>query len=442
MNSPASAASSASRPQWRNYLLAAAAVGVVAGVGAPLLGQFDLANIAMLFPLAVMFAAVRLGRGPAVLAAFLSVALFDFFFVHPHFTFAVSDLQYLLTFAVLLAVALTTAELGARLRRQRDVAEAREHEARQLYHTAQALSAALSAEEIERIRSRTLATLAAPSAATSPAGAASDSSRALPASAPEAITPPDSLRETYLTLFATALERVHYLAQAERSRIEIEAERMRSALLATLSHDLRTPLTALAGLAESLPLAGPPLPPAQAEVAEAIRAEALRTHALARDLLDLARLQSGAITLRRTWLPLEEVVGAALQARASLLTRHQVDIDLPATLPLVELDPVLMERVLCNLIENAARHTPPGGHIRIGAHATADTLQISVSDNGPGLAHADAEPSGTGLGLAIVRAIIDAHGGRFEAANAAAGGARFTLQLPLTPPPLAPEDES
>ncbi len=433
MNAPASAASSAPRPQWRNYVLAAAAVGVVAGVGAPLLGQFDLANIAMLFPLAVMFAAVRLGRGPAVLAAFLSVALFDFFFVHPHLTFAVSDLQYLLTFAVLLAVALTTAELGARLRRQRDVAEAREREARQLYHTAQALSAALNAEEIESIRNRTLATLAAPAPASGTAGSSSVAG---------AISSPDSLRETYLTLFATALERVHYLAQAERSRIEIEAERMRSALLATLSHDLRTPLTALAGLAESLPLAGPPLPPAQAEVAEAIRAEALRTHALARDLLDLARLQSGAITLRRAWLPLEEVVGAALQARASLLTRHQVDIDLPATLPLVELDPVLMERVLCNLIENAARHTPPGGYIRIGAHATADTLEICVSDNGPGLAHVDAEPSGNGLGLAIVRAIIDAHGGRFEAANVAGGGARFSLQLPLTPPPQAPEDES
>lgn len=413
---PLPARSSPPRP-WRSYLLAAAAVGAVAGVGAPLLGQFDLANIAMLFPLVVMLAAVRLGRGPAVLAAFLSVALFDFFFVHPHFTFAVGDIQYLLTLTVLLAVALTTAELAARLRRQRDVAEAREHEARQLYHTAQALSAAVSAEHIEAIRTRTLPP--------QPGTAASD-----------------SLRETYATLFATALERVQYLAEAERSRIEIEAERMRSALLATLSHDLRTPLTALAGLAESLPLAGPPLPPAQAEVAEAIRAEALRTHALARDLLDLVRLQSGAITLRRTWLPLEEVVGAALQARASLLTMHRVRIELPDTLPLVELDPVLMERVLCNLLENAARHTPAGGCIGIGASAHADTLELSVSDNGPGLAQGDAQPAGTGLGLAIVRAIVEAHGGQLQTGSAEGGGARFTLRLPLTPPPQSPEHES
>lgn len=413
---PLPARSSPPRP-WPSYVLAAAAVGAVAGVGAPLLGQFDLANIAMLFPLVVMFAAVRLGRGPAVLAAFLSVALFDFFFVHPHFTFAVGDIQYLLTLTVLLAVALTTAELAARLRRQRDVAEAREHEARQLYHTAQALSAALSAEQIADIHTRTLPPQ------------------------PD-MTASDSLRETYATLFATALERVQYLAQAERSRIEIEAERMRSALLATLSHDLRTPLTALAGLAESLPLAGPPLPPAQAEVAEAIRAEALRTHALARDLLDLVRLQSGAITLRRTWLPLEEVVGAALQARASLLPEHRVRIELPDTLPLVELDPVLMERVLCNLLENAARHTPAGGWIAIGARAHADTLELSVSDNGPGLAQGDAQPAGTGLGLAIVRAIVEAHGGQLQTGSAAGGGARFTLRLPLTPPPPSPEHES
>ena len=117
------------RPPWLEYAQAAVAVIAIALLGAPLLGQFDLANIAMLFPLAVLFAAIRLGRGPAVFAAFLSVALFDFFFVHPHFTLAVSDLQYLLTFAVLLAVALTTAELVARLRRERDSAEARGEEA-------------------------------------------------------------------------------------------------------------------------------------------------------------------------------------------------------------------------------------------------------------------------------------------------------------------------
>ncbi|WP_249115697.1 DUF4118 domain-containing protein [Azoarcus sp. L1K30] len=404
-----------SGPRWRDYFVATLAVGAVAAVGAPLLGTFDLANVAMLFPLVVLVAAVRLGRGPAVLAAFLSVALFDFFFVHPHFTFAVSDFQYLLTFAVLLAVALITAALAARLGEQRDAAETRGREARLLCGTAQALSAAVSAEEIGALRAQSVFTLDG--------------------------NAPESLRETYASLFSTALERVHYQAEAERRRVEAEAERMRSALLATLSHDLRTPLTALAGLAESLPLAGPPLPASQAELADAIRTEALRIHALARDLLDLARLQSGTVTLRREWLPIEEVVGAALRAQGAAIGAHELTLALPDSLPLVELDPVLMERVLCNLIENAAHHTPCGGQITVGAVATGNTLTLAVSDNGPGLPAAGSPPAGTGLGLVIVRAIIEAHGGTMNIDSPPGGGVRVNLHLPLSTPPLSPELE-
>lgn len=365
------------RSPWPDYAKAALAVIAVALLGAPLLGQFDLANIAMLFPLAVLFAAIRLGRGPAVFAAFLSVALFDFFFVHPHFTLAVSDLQYLLTFAVLLAVALTTAELVARLRRERDTAEARAQE------TAQA-------------------------------------------------------------------------------RLAVESERLRNTLLASLSHDLRTPLTALAGLAESLPLAGPPLPPAQAELAEAIRSEALRTHALARDLLDLARLQSENPRLRLDWLAVDELVGSALRARAHALRRHVLTLDLPDDLPLLQADAVLIERVICNLLDNAIAHTPAGGHIALSACTSAGSVSISVCDDGCGLppgreqaiferfmrtphpSSAPAAPTGdagTGLGLAIVRAIIEAHGGTVRAQNRDGAGACFTLRLPLPPQPELPPSE-
>ncbi|MBR0566794.1 hypothetical protein J5J83_11785 [Azoarcus sp. L1K30] len=216
---------------------------------------------------------------------------------------------------------------------------------------------------------------------------------------------------------------------------------MRSALLATLSHDLRTPLTALAGLAESLPLAGPPLPASQAELADAIRTEALRIHALARDLLDLARLQSGTVTLRREWLPIEEVVGAALRAQGAAIGAHELTLALPDSLPLVELDPVLMERVLCNLIENAAHHTPCGGQITVGAVATGNTLTLAVSDNGPGLPAAGSPPAGTGLGLVIVRAIIEAHGGTMNIDSPPGGGVRVNLHLPLSTPPLSPELE-
>ena len=397
------------RPPWRNYLWAAIAVIAVALAGMPLLGHLDLANIAMLFPLAVLFAAIRLGRGPAVLAAFLSVALFDFFFVHPQFTLAVSDLQYLLTFAVLLAVALTTAELAARLRRERDSAEARGEE-------------------------------------------------------------------------------------AARAQLAVESERLRNTLLASISHDLRTPLTALAGLAESLPLAGPPLPPVQAELAEAIRREAVRTHALARDLLDLARLQSAPVPLAREWVPVDEMIASALQARSHLLQDHPLVIDVPEELPLAHVDPAMMERVLCNLLDNAINHTPTGGRVTVRARSsdaaptpavahlrrtgpgTAATpleaagssarsglareqrvLEITLCDSGCGLPpgqeqaiferfvrgtgtplRATAGDAGTGLGLAIVRAIIEAHGGRVEASNQPDGGACFTLRLPVPPQPLLP----
>ncbi len=367
------------QPGWPDYAKAALAVVAIALLGTPLRGQFELANIAMLFPLAVLFAAIRLGRGPAVFAAFLSVALLDFFFVRPHFTLAVSDLQYLLTFAVLLAVALTTTELVARLRRERDTAEARAQEA----------------------------------------------------------------------------------AQAQ---LAVESERLRNTLLASLSHDLRTPLTALAGLAESLPLAGPALPPAQAELAEAIRAEALRTHALARDLLDLARLQSERPRLALDWLAVEDLVAGALQARAHALRGHTLNLELPEELPLLQADAVLMERVICNLLDNAIAHTPAGGHIALAvqADARAGSIAISVCDDGCGLppareqaiferfvraprqgaaAAAATGDAGTGLGLAIVRAIVEAHGGTVEARNRDRGGACFILRLPFPPQPAHPPPE-
>ena len=373
--------------QVRPYAGAVLIVLGVALLGAPLLGHLDLANIAMLFPLAVLFAALWLGRGAAVLAAVLSVALLDFFFVKPHFTFVIEDLQYLLTFAVLLSVALIAAELVARLQRERDTAEARADEAAQ-------------------------------------------------------------------------------------ARLAVESERLRNTLLASLSHDLRSPLTALAGLAESLPLAGPPLPPAQAALAEAIRREALRTHALARDLLDLARLQGATVTLAREWVPVDELVASAVQAREHVLHALQLRIALEADLPLLRVDAVLMERVLCNLIDNALAHTPAGGSLTLtagveqcatgSASGSVGWILISVCDTGCGLPAGREQAiferfvrggesalagvksggdDGTGLGLAIVRSIVEAHGGTVEASNREQGGACFSLRLPLEPQPLLPELE-
>jgi two-component system sensor histidine kinase KdpD len=463
------------RPGWSAYLQAAAAVVAVAAIGAPLQGHLDLANIAMLFPLAVLFAAVRLGRGPAVLAAFLSVALFDFFFVHPHFTLAVSDFQYLLTFAVLLAVALITAHLAYHLRSQRDAAERRETRSRVLYQLASELSAALTAEQIAQIADEAMRSSFAAQARLRrpedglPSPADEPDALRLPLRAPMRerglleIRPRTAIPqtpevaqflETFATLIAISLERVHYIEVAARTELEMASERLRNSLLGALSHDLRTPLTALVGMAETLTVMPPPLPAAQQAVAEALRDEALRTGSQVDKLLDMARLQSGTVTLRREWQPVEEAVGAALHALARPLAGHRLRIELPPELPLVDIDAALIECVLRNLLENAAKYAPDNSTITVGASVVGDALEVVVSDEGPGLppgreqqvfdkfarVGAPAGTPGVGLGLAIVKAIIDAHGGSVSAHNRDPGGAAFVVRLPLGTPPAPPPE--
>ena len=475
----------------RNYVLAAAAVAAIAALGVPLLGHLDLANIVMLFPLAVLFAAIRLGRGPAVLAALLSVLLFDVFFVPPRFTLGVNDLQYLLTFAVLLVVALITAELAARLRRERDVAEARGHQNEALYAIARDLSAALTVEQIAELATHCAHDLLGVEARLwaadddgrlQPAGqvpvavatafaegrsvVADDGTRCVPLPGPMRVrgvltltpcqpgaAPPEPLLAAVASLLGIALERIHFVSVAQRSGIEIESERLRNALLSALSHDLRTPLTAIAGLADTVALKSPALSPEQAEMVGAIRVEALRTGALVHNLLDMARFEAGGVRLRREWQPIEEIVGTALQSVSSLLGEHRLELDLPAELPMVEVDAVLMERALGNLVENAAKYTPAGSTISISAHVAGEHMELSVCDDGPGLPEGPVEDlfarfvrgraasgvSGTGLGLAIVDAVVRAHGGRLRAANHEPTGACFTLVLPLGTPPAVEE---
>jgi two-component system sensor histidine kinase KdpD len=486
---------------WRGYAWATAAVAGVTVATTPLVGRLDLANIVMLFLVAVLFAAVKLGRGPAILAAFLSVACFDFFYVPPRLTFAVSDVQYLLTFAVMLAVALIIGHLASGLSFQAAVARSRERRTRLVYEMARELSAALTTEQIVEISGRFMSgafgarsTLLLPdrkdrlqsppaeAAGVDPgiaqwafdhgeeAGLGTDTlpsspARYVPLKAPMrtrgvlALAPeganwqptPEQQRllETSASLIAIALERVHYIEIAQEALLQMESERLRNSLLAALSHDLRTPLTVLVGLADSLSLAGPALPPAQADLAKTIREEALRTGTLVNNLLDMARLQAGGVKLRREWQPLEEVIGAALKSREPLLAGHQVSVSLPPDLPLLEFDAVLMERVFCNLIENAAKYTPAGSRIEISAQRSGDRVEITVADNGPGLppgredvmfekftrGREESAISGVGLGLAIVRAIVDAHGGAVRAENRPEGGAKFVFTLPVGEPP-------
>jgi two-component system sensor histidine kinase KdpD len=488
------------------YVWAALACGAVTLLSIPLADRFDRSNIVAIFILTVVLVAVRFGRGAAAIAAVLSVCSFDFFFVPPRFSFAVSDVQYLLTFGIMLAVGLITGQLTAGLRFQARVASHREERAGSLYEIARDLSGAVQTDQVVRISDESIertfrasAALLLPDAAGKltaassradlslsvdigiaqwafdkgqPAGFGTDTlpgSEVLyvPLRAPVQargvlavkaqnrrllrIPEQRQLLDTFAALIAIALERVHYVEVAQDALVRMESERLRNSLLAALSHDLRTPLTVLVGLAESLTLTKPPLSPAQLETSQAIQEEARRMIALVSNLLDMARIESGEVKLNLAWQPLEEVVGSALNAMHGSLLRHQVEVHIPRDLPLVRFDALLIERVLVNLLENAAKYTPPGARVTVAAEVIGDHLSVSVSDNGPGLPAGREEAvfqkftrgvresatPGVGLGLAICRAIVESHQGKIVGANRPGGGARFTFTLPLGIPPQA-----
>jgi two-component system sensor histidine kinase KdpD len=264
------------------------------------------------------------------------------------------------------------------------------------------------------------------------------------------------LLDTFAALIAIALERVHYVGIAQDALVRMESERLRNSLLAALSHDLRTPLTVLVGLAESLTLTRPPLSAAQADVAAAIQDEARRMSTLVSNLLEMARIESGAVQLNLQWQPFEEAVGSALGAARAMLQHHHTEVRLPRDLPLVRMDAVLIERLLVNLFENASKYTPPGSTVTISAEQRGGDLRVTVADDGPGLppgreeavfqkftrGERESATPGVGLGLAICRAIVEAHGGKIAGENQPGGGARFVFTLPLgTPPPAALEME-
>jgi two-component system sensor histidine kinase KdpD len=243
---------------------------------------------------------------------------------------------------------------------------------------------------------------------------------------------------------------------AQSSTVQMESERLRNSLLAAISHDLRTPLAALVGMADSLSLTQPPPSGAQREIVAAIGEAAQRLNSQVNNLLDMARLQAGPVQLNRQWQPLEEVVGSALKAMHGTLAPGRVRTSLPEDLPLLHIDAVLIERVLCNLLENASKYTPPGSAIEIGASASNDRVAVTVCDHGPGLpkgreeaifqmferGRKESATPGVGLGLAICRAIVEAHGGTMRGETRAQGGARLTFVLPRgEPPPIDASDD-
>jgi two-component system, OmpR family, sensor histidine kinase KdpD len=483
---------------------------------------FDEANIIMVYLLGIVAVATRLGRGPSILASLLSVAAFDFFFVPPFYTFAVSDVQYLITFAIMLVVALVISTLTTRIKRQADAARDRERRTSALYALSRDFASTRDIENLLRNAVRHIndvfdsqVVIMLPNAGArlqawgrfagwwpSDAGKrtifapdpgeqgvaqwvydhsqiAGQGSDTLPGS--EAVylpligslgnvgvlgvrtaqarrsMSPDQLHllETFANQIALAIERANLADQAQQAQVLVETERTRSSLLSSVSHDLRTPLATITGASSSLLEDEAAFDAAtRHELTQTIFDESNRLNRLVGNLLDMTRLESGAITVRKEWQPVEEVIGVALARLDQQLRDRPIGIELPADGALAPFDGLLIEQVLINLLENAIKYTPPASPIDIAGRSGDNMLTISIADCGPGIPPGDEEQifdkfyransaqGGVGLGLTICRAIVAAQGRRIWAANRPGGGASFTFTLPLDgkPPNIRTED--
>ncbi|NWF69027.1 MAG: sensor histidine kinase KdpD [Chloroflexi bacterium] len=483
---------------WQDYALAAALIGLCTLLAALMHTRFLPGSISMVYLLGIVLAAALYGRGPALLAALLAVALFDYFFVPPYRSFNVTNSEYALTSLVMVIVGWTVNTLARRIRYQVEAARQRERRTAALYDMTRELAATQSSATLARIAARHIGALFEAQVALllpddngslcaahqpvppiendvaayvyaqgRPAGqhtAARQAARltylplrtaagatvgvlgVLPAQ-PQRFASPEQMHllETFTAQITLALERAHLAAEAESTRVQIESERLRSTLLSSISHDLRTPLASMTGAASTL-LQEQIDAAARRELATIVYEEANRLNRLVANLLDMTRLESG-VRLHKEWYPLEEIVGATINRLEPQLQNRPLTTALADDLPPVRVDSLLIEQVLVNLLENAAKYTPAGTPIRLSAWA-AEEVTVEVADQGPGLPPGTEEKifdkffralptaaGGIGLGLTICRAIIEAHGGRIWALNRAEGGAAFRFTLPYEPPP-------
>jgi two-component system sensor histidine kinase KdpD len=497
------------RTDWRPYGFTLAVVATCSAIAWAMFPYFAFSNLNMVYLLGVIVVATRYGRGPSLLASLLSVAAFDFFFVPPYFTFTVTDSEYFITFSVMLVVALVISSLAARTRAQAESARERERRMATLYAMSRELAGTRGVQALLAVATRHIGELfvgrvaillpdaqgrlgGAPSPAAGfpleasdlavsqwvyergqVAGQGTDTlpgatalylpllgSRGtvgvlgLRASDPRSLQSPERLHqlEAFASQTALAIERARLAEEAERAEVRAETERLRNSLLSSVSHDLRTPLASITGAASTL-LEGEARLDAvtRHDLLEALHEEADRLNRLVQNLLEMTRLEAGALNPRTEWHSVEEVVGAALGRFAPALAHRAVATRIPPELPLVPMDDVLIEQVLVNLIDNVIKYTPPDSPVEISAEDTGGAVLIEVADRGPGLRPGEEElifekfhraertssVRGAGLGLAISRGIVHAHGGRIWAENRPGGGVCMRISLPAKDAPPA-----
>jgi two-component system sensor histidine kinase KdpD len=494
------------------YVKAVVPVAIAALVSFFVFRHVDLADVAMLFLVAIAVTAAFFGRGPSIVAALLSVAAFDFFFIEPYLTFAVDEFKHIITFVVMFCAGVLISAITERTKRQSVAAREREHRTAALYALTRALAGARDASAIAKVTAthvrdvfesnavllvaddRTPSLLAAPSPGEveltdadrtvarwvlehgraagrgldtlpgariigTPLLAGGEAVGVL-ALLPEPETRFDDpaqrhLLATFVAQIALALERALLAEDAKKAELRAEAEEMRSSLLSSVSHDLRTPIATVFGTASTLLDTGDSLAPAEREeLTTQIRDETARLGRLVQNLLDMTRVEAGGLEVKKEWVPIEELVGVALNRFEGSLQDRDVRTDVPSEV-LAPVDPVLFEQVLVNLLENAIKHTPAKTPIEITARAEEGTVVLEVADRGPGIppgtearifekfVRGDAGRGGVGLGLAICRGIVQAHGGSIEVENRTGGGALFRVTLPVEgEPPRLPSDPS
>jgi two-component system sensor histidine kinase KdpD len=498
---------------WQRYFAAACVVAISTTVAWLLsFAELEETNVVMVFLLGVTWAAYRYGRGPGIFSAIASVLVFDFVFVTPYYTFAVSDAEYVVTFMVMLVIGLSISTLTVGLREQLAVSKRQEHRTASLFQLTKQLSAVQGTDFLALIAGQRLAEIfegeavvytirdgqlslrhgEKTSIAANPqnelvarwvaeheqlAGLGTDtlpSATALflplvgsqqtvgamgvrPADEARLLDPEQRrLLTTCASLIALSIERDWSLVEAHEARLKAETEKLRSTLLSSVSHDLRTPLAVIAGASSSLVQDGGSMSAAtRGELLATIVDESQRLSRLVENLLNMTRLESGVQRVQKDWHVFEDVVGSAVREVSRHIGDRPIETQIPADLPLVPIDAVLIEQVLINLLDNAAKYSSPGTPITIAARRDAEQLIVEVSDQGPGLkpgeeqrvfekffrsAAAEHRQRGAGLGLAICRAIVEAHGGRIWAQNRTdKPGAifRFTLPIGGQPPEVA-----
>jgi len=495
-----------------HFLWSTGVVAVATGLAVFMARHFELADVVMVYILAILVVASRLGRWPSLYAAILSVITLDFFIVPPTYSLVVHDTRHFATFLVMLVMGVVIGNLTERIRQQAKLARFREQRTLALFK----LSADLTKSgNSTRMVSQAIRSVAAQfqshvliflpdaqgrlkwppadlAAKFNPAElgvaqwafdhheAAGLETDTLPGAhalylpltgnkgpigvmgvLPEDVprwTEPDQrhLLEAFSNQTALALERTILSERSVETQRQADREHLRNALLSSVSHDLRTPLGGITGAASTLLEDEGRLSASnRTELLETIHEEAQRLQRLVSNLLDVTRIESGVLELKKEWVPVEELVGAALDSLGHLLGDRKVKLDFPMNLPLAPVDPILVEQALINLLENAHKYTPLDQPIEVRAWATEKAVTLAVIDHGPGIPPGEEERifeklvrlpqpgarPGAGLGLAICKGIADAHGGRIQASNRPGGGAQFLLSLPLAGQPPQPPRE-